>query len=207
MKMSKSELRKKQIAERNKKAVALYTKGVPRKEIIHALDISPSILSVALRSAGAPHRRGVSKEEYERRLRLTREKHALGMSNAKIGKSLGLDPNLITKLLREMSLSSNGGSGKNSFNSRIQCVVRFLKQGLTPEQIAAEMDVKPGALRNWLTPARKIIQGESESASQEPAVNPTARSMFGEAPLSRNHPIVVDAMWRGLEKYREPLTL
>ena len=205
--MSKGELRKRQIAERTKKAAALYAQGMPRKEICQTLNISPAMLSVPLRAAGAPSRRDISKEEYERRLRLTREKHALGLSNAKIGKALGLDPNLITKLLREMGLSSNGGSGKDSFNNRIQSVVRFLKQGLSPEQIAAEMGVKPGALRNWLAPARKIIQSESEDTPPEPAVKPTARSMFGEAPLSRNHPIVVDAMWRGLEKYREPLAL
>jgi hypothetical protein len=39
-------------------------------------------------------------------------------------------------------------------------------------------------------------------AQQEPK-----RSDLNRDPLPAGHPIAVDAMWRGLEKYREPLAL
>lgn len=110
--MSKSELRKQQIAERTKKAAALYAQGMPRKEICQTLNISPAMLSVALRAAGSPSRRDISKEEYERRLRLTREKHALGLSNAKIGKALGLDLLSLRSFCGRWAFLPMGGAAK-----------------------------------------------------------------------------------------------
>ena len=77
---------------------------------------------------------------------------------------------------------------------------------MSHEQIAAELRVTVGVVKKWYASA-KMLGAAGAPAVQKVAQQEPKRSDLNRDPLPVGHPIAVDAMWRGLEKYREPLTL
>lgn len=133
-----------------------------------------------------------------------------GMELQDIANEIGLSKSRVGNILIAAGVvirdrRSSGGS----LNERIERIVPFVRNGMSVKEIAEHLQISVETVRKWYRPAEKIVQGERPSPAQLPAAKPkenhNARAALGEAALPVGHPIAVDAMWRGLEKYREPL--
>lgn len=214
MEMSKSDLCKQRAAERNEKIVALHATGMLTKDIAKEVHASESTTCNILKKAGLSSHGALKNSTRKERFAAIRGQHAQGLTNIKIAEVVGLSPATVGQYVREMGLIPNQNAGifgaaaksRASFNERIKGVARLIKKGMSHEQIAAELRVTVGVVKKWYASA-KMLGADGAPAVQKVAQQEPKRSDLNRGPLPVGHPIAVDAMWRGLEKYREPLAL
>lgn len=111
----------------------------------------------------------------------------------------------VKRVLRENN-ALRGGLPPSRLNDRIEQILPLVRQGMTKAEVAQHLGLSINTVANWYGAAKRIV-GPIASAVAAPEAKPDAGVRRDSAPLPVGHPIVVDAMWRGLEKYREPLAL
>ncbi|WP_215754230.1 hypothetical protein [Acetobacter sp. P5B1] len=88
---------------------------------------------------------------------------------------------------------------KRTQQESIRLIASMLKQGATKEQMAKYLNVKVSSLSNWMSPARKLAFPVSQAAE-----NPAPHIITGRSsePLPHMNTIAINAMWKGLERWR-----
>ncbi|CEF54591.1 hypothetical protein [Acetobacter ghanensis] len=97
-----------------------------------------------------------------------------------------------------------------SMSEGVERILPLVRKGMTKTAVAQHVGVSINTLANWYGVAKRIAQSENPALFQEPLApeeKPSLRAGLGREPLPAGHPIAMDAIWRGLEKYREPLAL
>ncbi|MCP1243020.1 hypothetical protein [Acetobacter lambici] len=136
-----------------------------------------------------------------------------GMTLLDISKEVGLSKGYVGALLiaADVIIHVRRDGGGGVLGERIERIMPFVRKGMSAREISEHLQISVHTLKRWYGPAKKIAQEENPALFQEQATNPeespNARSALGGAVLPVGHPIAVDAMWCGLEKYREPLAL
>ena len=104
MEMSKSDLCKQRIAERNEKIVALHATGMLTKDIAKEVHASESTTCNILKKAGLSSHGALKNGTRQERFAAIRGQHAQGLTNIKIAEVVGLSPATVGQYVREMGL-------------------------------------------------------------------------------------------------------
>lgn len=89
---------------------------------------------------------------------------------------------------------------KRSQKESVELIASMLKQGMTKEVMAKSLGVKVSSLHNWMAPARKLAFPQPEIVTKPAVLVMANRS---SEPLPHMNAIAVDAMWKGLERWRD----
>lgn len=132
--------------------------------------------------------------------------HAIGKTNTEIARALGASVQRVGGVLKRNGLERNiakGGKREMSRQDRVEKIASLLKEGLNKGQIAKKMRLSVSSLGNWMKEARALAFPKGRC---EVALSPTSSAQDlprRDGALIPGHPIAVDAMWRGLERWRD----
>lgn len=128
-------------------------------------------------------------------------------------KAIAVTTNASLSTVQRVILKSNGPCGKftpRRLNDGVEKILPLVRNGMTKAEVARHIGISINTIANWYGVAKRIAQSENPSPPQESAATeekPNPRAILGGASLPAGHPIAVDAIWSGLEKYREPMAL
>lgn len=136
----------------------------------------------------------------------TLEMHAIGKKNTEIAYALGITVQRVATILKRNGLVRNvakGGQREMSRRERVEKIASILKNGLNKEEIAKSMRLSPSSLGNWMSEARAIAFPKKSLNETDDHISKTQNLPRKDGALIPGHPIAVDAMWHGLERWRD----
>ncbi|MFT9070291.1 MAG: hypothetical protein ABF446_08340 [Acetobacter orientalis] len=134
--------------------------------------------------------------------------HASGLTSGQIAERGDVTPYVVYATLKKHGLTPNGIVQSSALSRTRETIREKNAQGLANRAIARLLKISPTAVAYHIAKMglrSHATRDEVGTTSDEQALS--ARLALGDDPLPVGHPIAVDAMWRGLEKYREPLAL
>lgn len=134
--------------------------------------------------------------------------HASGLTGCQIAERGDVAPNVVYATLKKHGLTPNGIVQSSALSRTRKTIREKNAQGLSNRAIARLLKMSPAGVAHHIAKMglrSHAARDEAGITSDKQALS--VRLALGNDPLPVGHPIAVDAMWRGLEKYREPLAL
>ncbi|MCP1227944.1 hypothetical protein [Acetobacter fabarum] len=134
------------------------------------------------------------------------EMHKAGKTNPEMARSLGSNVEKVRAVLKKNGLArhpAKGGQREMSRMERVGKIASLLRKGLNKEEIAKSMRLSTSSLGNWISEARAIAFPKGQRDEVEVPASRLRHLPRKDGALIPGHPIAVDAMWRGLERWRD----